>query len=211
MRLRAGDDNVRRASTTAALTAKFAPTRYAPLKTPEKPWSVCRPVAPAWCAPCNPTRFAAGNEDVPGASTTAALTSKFAPTRCARLPMGQRSSGDALQGQVPSYSQGCCCQSSQACCQSKAHSDDAAGDRHYAATLCPGVHKTIFLCTCNCQKGRGVVCVCCGRDFEREIAGMLEAAGAHNDAAVQEAEQALALKVAWRTPLTAVHAGSARG
>ena len=34
-----------------------------------------------------------------------------------------------------------------------------------------------------------------GRDFEKEIAGMLEAAGAHNDEAVQEAEQALALKV----------------
>lgn len=33
------------------------------------------------------------------------------------------------------------------------------------------------------------------RDFEREIAGMLEAAGAHNEAAVQEAEEALALKV----------------
>ena len=28
-------------------------------------------------------RFAAGNEDVPRSSTTAALTAKFAPTRCA--------------------------------------------------------------------------------------------------------------------------------
>ena len=33
------------------------------------------------------------------------------------------------------------------------------------------------------------------RDFEKEIAGMLEAAGAHNEEAVQEAEEALALKV----------------
>jgi hypothetical protein len=33
------------------------------------------------------------------------------------------------------------------------------------------------------------------RDFEKEIAGMLEAAGAHNEAAVLEAEEALALKV----------------
>ncbi|BDA46715.1 probable U3 small nucleolar RNA-associated protein 14 homolog A [Coccomyxa sp. Obi] len=32
------------------------------------------------------------------------------------------------------------------------------------------------------------------RDFEREIASMLEAAGAHNEQAVQEAEEALALK-----------------
>lgn len=36
------------------------------------------------------------------------------------------------------------------------------------------------------------------RDFEREIASMLEAAGAHNEQAVQEAEEALALKV--KTP-----------
>lgn len=33
------------------------------------------------------------------------------------------------------------------------------------------------------------------RDFEREIAGMLEAAGAHNEQALAEAEEALALKV----------------
>ena len=33
------------------------------------------------------------------------------------------------------------------------------------------------------------------RDFEREIAVMLEAAGAHNEQAVAEAEEALALKV----------------
>lgn len=33
------------------------------------------------------------------------------------------------------------------------------------------------------------------RDFEKEIAAMLEAAGAHNEQAVQEAEEVLALKV----------------
>ena len=33
------------------------------------------------------------------------------------------------------------------------------------------------------------------RDFEKEIAAMLAAAGAHNEQAVQEAEEALALKV----------------
>ena len=33
------------------------------------------------------------------------------------------------------------------------------------------------------------------RDFEKEIATMLAAAGAHNEQAVQEAEEALALKV----------------
>lgn len=33
------------------------------------------------------------------------------------------------------------------------------------------------------------------QDFEKDIASMLEAAGAHNEQAVQEAEEALALKV----------------
>ena len=37
--------------------------------------------------------------------------------------------------------------------------------------------------------------LCWARDFEKEIAGMLEAAGAHSDEVVLEAEQALALKV----------------
>ena len=40
------------------------------------------------------------------------------------------------------------------------------------------------------------------RDFEKEIAAMLAAAGAHNEQAVQEAEEALALKVGTFCPVS---------
>ena len=51
MRLRAGDDNVRCASTTAALTAKFAPTRCAPGKYQENPKMYVMKYAPTLVRP----------------------------------------------------------------------------------------------------------------------------------------------------------------